>query len=54
MSILVDKNDGETKKVHKDLLPASCFGSISLCKDSGCAGLPTGKNTNTSTGQVFL
>ena len=54
MSILVDKNDGKTKKVHKDLLPPSCFESISLCKDSGCAGLPTGNNTNTSTGQVFL
>ena len=54
LNIWVVKNDGKTKKVHKDLFPPSCFESISLCKDSGCAGLPTGNNTNTSTGQVFL
>ena len=51
---MVGINDGEAKKVQKDLLPASCFGSISLCKDSDCAGLPEGINTDNSQGQVFL
>ena len=54
LSILVDSKDGETKKVKKELLPSSCFGSISLCEDYDCSGLPEGKNIESSFGSIFL